>query len=205
MDELFIYDEKRGLFKEILKQSNVMEGRYHVTVNNGQDLNANNLGTVVADVVQKKWPMCVCVAPKSVIGTVNGQQREDFYFNLLFLCKSYNAANGTDQKTRKANHDIPWDWKDMKECAANFITVLDKFLRTRRIDGVPVAALFNIDLENIVVRRLSKFTEDNCSGVWISFKGDYLGDICVVKDYPADAVENIIMPPLIIHEGHKHG
>lgn len=205
MDELFVYDENRGLFKEILKQSNVMEGRYHVTTNNGQDLNANNLGTVVATVVQKKYPLCVCVAPKSVINTINGQQREDFYFNLLFLCKSYNAANGTDQHTRKASHDIPWDWKDMKECAANFILMLDTVLRTRRINGVPIAALFNIDAENITVRRLTKFTEDNTSGVWISFKGDLLGEICEIKDYSSTAAQDIIIPPLTIHQAHKHG
>lgn len=207
MDELFAYDENKGLFKEILKQSFVMEGRYHVSYMNGQDLNTNNLGNLIAELPIKKYPLTVCLSPISQINTsLDGQTKEDFIFNLIFLCKSYNVANGINDKTRKAVHDIPYDWKDMKQCAMDFLIMLDKITRQKKLaNGLPVCTQFNINLNSINVKRLSKFNEDRVSGVWVSFAANMFGSDCGIMDYTLASIDLITIPNEVIHEQHKHG
>jgi hypothetical protein len=192
MDELFIYDRDKGLFKEILKQSFVMEGRYHVSPDSGQDLNSNNLGTLVAAIPEKKYPLCVCVTPRSAIGT----QSEEFYFTLLFVCQTYNDMN--NPKTKQSTHEVWYDWKDMKQAAKDFLLKLDEVTRKN------IAHKFNVDTSNVVVRRLSRFGEDRLSGVMITFTGLLMDAGCEVTDYPPDFLANFVMPDFNVHAQHKH-
>jgi len=203
MDELFIYDRDKGLFKKVLEQSFVIEGRYHVSADMGQDLNANNLGTLVASIPEKKYPLCVCVPPVSNIVTQNGQQKEEFYFTLLFVCQTYKDQS--NPRTRQSTHEVWYDWKDMKQAAADFISVLDSFTRSAKLQsGLPIAVQFNIDAGNVKVTRLSKFGEDRISGVAIRFTGTLHGNDCAINDYPADYLTKIVVPDEVIHPQHKH-
>lgn len=203
MDELFIYDRDKGLFKKVLEQSFVMEGRYHVTPDMGQDLNSNNLNTLVANIPEKKYPLCVCIAPRSNIVTQNGQQKEDFYFTLVFVCQTYKDQS--NPRTRQSTHEIWYDWKDMKQAAEDFIAVLDDVTRKNKLaSGLPIATQFNIDAGNVKVTRLSKFGEDRVSGVAISFMGTLNGNTCELNDYPADYLFKIQTPDEVIHPQHKH-
>lgn len=203
MDELFIYDRDKGLFKEILKQSFVMEGRYHVSPDSGQDLNSNNLNTLVAEIPEKKYPLCVCVTPRSNIVTQNGQQKEEFYFTLLFLCQTYNDMK--NPRTKQSTHEVWYDWKDMKVAAENFLIILDEATRKARLgNGLPIATQFNVDISNVVVRRLSRFTEDRVSGVSITFTGTLMGSDCQITDYPNNFLTNFVTPDEVVHEQHKH-
>ncbi|MCZ2085370.1 MAG: hypothetical protein LC112_13970 [Flavobacteriales bacterium] len=208
MDELFIYDRDKGLFKEILKQSFVIEGRYHVSADGGMDLNTNNLNTLIAKIPEQKYPLCVCMTPRSQIIMQNGQQREEFYFNLLFLCQTYIASNGVkrpDGSTRKSTHEVWYDWKDMKQCAQDFLLMLDKVIREKKIDGIrPIGVEFNVDISNVAVRRLSKYSEDRVSGVLVTFVGNMNGGQCEITDYPNEAFSNITVPDLVVHPQHKH-
>jgi hypothetical protein len=90
MNELFLIDRDRGLFKEILKQSIVMQGRYFVAPHYGHELNTNNLEMYLKDAatglsdVPQKYPCVVCIAPKSRKVVLNDYPWEEFYFNLFF-------------------------------------------------------------------------------------------------------------------------
>ena len=203
MDELFIYDRDKGLFKEILKQSFVIEGRYHVSPDSGQDLSSNNLNTLIANIPAKKYPLCVCITPRSVIVNQNGQQKEEFYFTLLFLCQTYKDMDNT--RTRQSVHEVWYDWKDMKLAAENFLTMLDEATRKARLaNGLPIATQFNVDISNVVVRRLSRFTEDRVSGVSIAFTGTLMGGDCQITDYSNNFLTNFVTPDEVVHEQHKH-
>lgn len=208
MDELFIYDRDKGLFKEILKQSFVMEGRYHVSPNSGQDLNSNNLDTLVPYMPEQKYPLGVCMTPKSVIINQNGQQKEEFVFTMLFLCQTYYGKNGVkvpDPRTRKSTHEVWYDWKDMKQVAADFIIMLDQVTKKKMLaSNRPIATEVNVDTETVHVRRLTKFNEDRVSGVRIDFSMTMMLGTCELKDYLEGALAAITVPDENVHPQHKH-
>jgi hypothetical protein len=208
MDELFIYDRDKSLFKAVLQQSIVMEGRYHVSPNSGQDLNSNNLDTLVPSLPGDKYPICVCLTPRSYLKMENGQQKEEFYFTLLFLCQTYTGKNGTknpDPRTRKSTHEVWYDWKDMKQCASDFIITLDNVTRKKKLaNNLPIATEFNIEVEKVDIKRLSRFNEDRLSGVAITFCGNLMGGFCEVKDYLPEAFAAIEIPDQNVHAHHKH-
>lgn len=220
IDELFIYDRDKGLFKEILKQSTVLAGRYHVSPNYGHDLNTSNLEQYIKDPasglsdVKQKYPCCVCIAPKSSFITINGARWERFYFPLFFLCKSFVTGTGQiktpDRDTNTSAHHVWQDWKDMKEVAANFLELLKTVIKTKAtvatevVAAVPLKSILNVDFENATVRRLARFNNDQVTGVEVTFMVMLSSGSCVLSDYNNAAINAITIPALSIHELHKH-
>jgi hypothetical protein len=215
MDELFLYDRDQGLFKEILKKSAVMGGRYHVSPNSTQDLNTDNLASFINDPKtglsdpSQKYPICVCVTPRSRYTRINGQRWEEFWFSLFFLTPSYKTGNNQiktlDPDTNTSAHHIWYDWQDMKNCADEFLEVLKMQLkRAVVLDGklTPLMALINFDSSSAVFSRLSKFNNDELSGVNVLFTVFMYTGECGVSDYPEDIATSVTMPPLIIHPLH---
>lgn len=203
IDELFIYAKENSLFKAVLSQSAKMQGRYHVSSNGAMDLNTNNLDTLVANIAEQKYPMCVCLTPKSEMQ----QEREVFQFNLLFLDSTYYTSTGApkqpNNKTGQSTHEVWMDWQDMKNAAVGFITTLDTVTRTRNLaSGQRIGMFFNISMDSINVRRLSKFNQDRVSGVSITFIGNLNNGLCVTPDYENNAVANITIPTNINHPEH---
>lgn len=213
IQELFIYDREKGLFKEILKQSTVMQGRYHVSPSQGNDLNTNNLETFfkddkngLADAWQK-YPLCICVTPRSRYITINNVRREEFTFNLYFVCTTFytgtNQIKTKDPETNTSAHHIWYDWQDMKECAQQFIDVLKLQLQRRiniETESVLLKSMLQIDSGNVIFNRLTKFNNDRLSGVSVTFLMYMDASGCEYPDYPG--LDDIIIPPLIIHELH---
>lgn len=220
IDELFLYDRDKGLFKEILKQSTVLGGKYFISPNYGHDLNTSNLEQYIKDPaygmsdVTKKYPCCVCIAPKSNFTIINGARWERFYFPLFFLCKSFvtgtNQIKVPDRSTNSSTHHIWQDWKDMKEVAANFMEALKTIIKTRsttavgEIAAVPLKFFLNVDYENATVRRLSLFNNDQVTGVELTFLIMVSQGSCELTDYSSDGITAISIPPLSVHAIHKH-
>lgn len=215
MNELFIYDRDKGLFKEILKQSFVMQGRYFVAPHYGHELNTANLEQYFSDAktgtadVPQKYPCVVCIAPKS--RKVNGENGlwEEYYFNLFFLTLS--GRTGTQQfksinpSTNTSTHHTWYDWKDMKEVADQFLAVLkDVIIKRATETGERLKTLVNLNTDGSMTTRLTKFNNDQISGVGITFSMALAAGICEVIDYDATAVSNITIPELDIHPIHKH-
>ena len=210
IDELFLYDKEKGLFKNILNHSTVIAGRYHVSPSYGSDLNTQNLEAFLKDPTHglsspdQKYPICVCMPPYSQIGiTENETEAEEFYFDLFFLCTSgytgQNRIKSVDKPTQKSSHHVWYDWKDMKEVASNFIKLLRAVVKAKGLH-----TKIDIDFSRIPVRRLSNFNNDKVSGVQITLKAEIFNLFCELNDYPESVVDSIEVPGDSIHSLHKH-
>lgn len=212
MQELFIYDRSKGLFKEILNKSLMIEGRYHVSPNMGNDLNTNNLETYISDEKNglsdlRKYPICLCVTPRSQYTGANGLSFEEFIFNLYFLCPTFytgeNKIKVPNPDTNTSTHHIWYDWQDMKECAQQFLEVLKQVLRSRTIvigaEEVGLRRFLALDDKRVIFNRLTKFLNDRLSGVSLSFVITMSNPVCILTDYSSD-ISGIVIPPETIHE-----
>lgn len=213
IQELFIYDRERGLFKEILNKSIVMQGRYHVSTNHGNDLNTANLETFIKDPanglsdVAQKYPLVVCMTPRSRYVPFQGGRWEEIIFNLYFVCTTYrtgdNKIKSRDAGTNTSAHHIWYDWQDMKEAAMNFLEVLKLTLRRKiDVDGqlIPLGTMVNLDITGAIFNRLTKFNNDVLTGVSVSFPMYLEAKSCETPDYVA--INDIQLPPLIIHSAN---
>lgn len=211
MDELFLYDRDKGLFKQILKQSTVMAGRYYVSPSYGNDLNTDNLNAFLKDpkfgLIDQvpKYPCTVCMPPASVLNGRNDGFIEEFVFELFFLCTTgytgQNKIKSIDKPSQTSSHLIWYDWKDMKEIAKEFLKVLTELIKVHQLKR-----FFAVDLERVPVRRVSNFNNDTLSGVSVSFLVSMVDSACVLKDYAAGYLDKIIIPATdsSIHALHKH-
>lgn len=212
MNELYLYDRDKGLFKEVLRHSNVIGGRYHISPDYGHTLNTDNLKEFLKDPKNgisdpaQKYPITVCMPPQSVLSTADSPLfKEDFIFQLFFLCTTgytgQNKIKSLDKATNTSAHHTWYDWKDMKEVALEFLVILRKTIRQFKLKRY-----FAIDFTNIPVRRLSNFNTDGLSGVSISFSVNMVEQQCINADYPEDILEKLTIPDpdYIIHPLHKH-
>lgn len=206
INELFLYDRDKGLFKEILKQSSVIKGSYHVSPNGGADLNANNLETYVKDpknglVDDKHYPMCICLTPSSSLVNINDTKWENFNFSLFFLTTNgtlNNQLKSLDKDTNTSSSHSWYDWSDMKQCAIDFLDMLMKVIQTKSSGDQRLGGLINVDFNRSVIRRMTGFSNDSLNGVSLSFQALMYTDSCVVRDYPSGALNNIVIPNLEI-------
>lgn len=199
--ELFLYDRDAGLFKQILKKSTVIQGRYFI-LTTGNEINSSNLGQYISDAlngmqaVQQKYPICLCMPPRSF-----PDKTEQFVFTMFFLTRSgltgQNKIKAIDDETQASTHHTWYDWKDMSECARNFLGMLNKVLR---LPGAKHAAL---SYDGTELTRLSNIGNDNISGVRLQFRID-MGIDCDLNDYPEGSIDDITIPSLNIHPLHKH-
>lgn len=213
IQELFLYDREQGLFKEILNKSIVMQGRYHVSPSHGNDLNTSNLETYIKDPasglsdVNQKYPICCCMTPRSRYVNFPGSRWEEFIFNMYFVCTTFktgdNKIKSRDTDTNTSAHYIWYDWSDMKEAAANFIEVIKITLKRKiEVDGVlvPLGTMVRIDTTGAIFNRLTKFNNDQLSGVSLTFPMYLEASACATPDYVA--IEDIKLPPLNIHSAN---
>jgi hypothetical protein len=205
MSELFLYDRDAGLFKAILNQSTVMQGRYFILAN-GNEINTSNFSQYISDAlagmqsVTQKYPVCLCMPPRSLPDGV----RQTFAFTLFFLTKSgitgQNKIKEIDTDTQVSTHHTWYDWKDMRECATNFVSTLNNVLRTKSSGSLKLSSMFNVLPDGRSIEPLSNLGNDNLSGVRLTFRVEMNID-CEIQDY-ADAV--ITIPTADIHPLHKH-
>lgn len=204
MNELFLYDRDKGLFREILNQSKTMEGRYHVSPNYGNDLNTSNLDAFFKDNAHglsgpdQKYPITVCMTPVSRFTRINNQKWEEFYFTIYFLCMSgrdgKNQIKKVDRGTNTSSQLTWYDWSDMKESAGDFIEALRLIIQKKSIDNKPMKTVLNVDFERAVINRHTKFNNDLLNGVSLTFTAFLFNGSCDVVDYPDDFISNVTIP-----------
>lgn len=198
ISELFLYDRDFGLFKEILNQSSIIQGRYHISPNYGHELNTANLDQYIKDPasgmadIKQMYPCCVCVAPRSRIVNIEGGIQEEYTFNLFFLTET--GRRDLDKDTNKSTRHVWYDWSEMNEVAINFLTVLSKMQRKKTEDGKYLGGYMIVDFSGGVVTRLSKYLNDKVSGVGLTFGVTLIKDICVIDDYPESVLYDIVIP-----------
>ena len=206
MTELFLYHREQGLFKQVLNQSKVIAGRYHVSPNYGHDLNTNNLETFIKDPkyglqdVEVKYPICVCMTPSSRFVKINTIKWEQFTFTLFFLCNAYQDGNNQiknlDKDTNTSAQTIPDDWNAMKQCASDFLDVLWKVTLKTSFGEVPLKSILNIEFDNAVIGRLTLFNNDKLNGASVSFQATMQTNCCAVTDYTSNVLDNITIPTM---------
>jgi len=205
MTELFLYGREDGLFKQVLNQSKVIAGRYHVSPNYGHDLNTNNLETFIKDPkyglqdVAIKYPLCVCMTPSSRFVKINTIKWEHFSFTLFFLCNANQDGNNQikklDKDTNTSAQTVPDDWDAMKQCASDFLDILwNVTLKKSLANGAPLKSILNIDFDNAVIGRLTLFNNDKLNGASVSFQATMQTNCCAVTDYNNDVLNNITIP-----------
>jgi hypothetical protein len=209
MNELFLYDRDAGLFKQILKLSTVIEGRYFVAPAGGPEMNTSSMGSYINDAlagitaVDRKYPCAICLPPVSIFD----ERDETIVFNLLFLTRSnHTGTNELKQANVAANvstHHTWYDWKDMKECAQSFLAVLRSVIRNRKIGEVVLISQVNLTAGMQDIYRVSGLGNDNLNGVRVSFRME-LHKICAAEDYSSTAAAEVVIPPAELHAHHKH-
>ena len=132
-NELFIYN----LFRNILKASIVMEGRFHVLKGNGIDANSSNFGEIVKDELDglklaKKYPV-VILQPPTEFQTIDDKGWSSYRLHMYFLTLDKRTGDGdikgVDVITNTSTHTMEQDWKDMREVAGSFRKQLRTILR----------------------------------------------------------------------------
>ncbi len=195
ISELFLYDQDAGLFKNILVNSTVMQGRFFV----------GDLAKVTADQV---YPCVVCLPPKSLFTSADFLE-ETFTFQLFFLTKTgitgQNQIKSPNPDNLTSLHPVWYDWKDMKECANNFMRIVKQLIAQKLIDDVPMKSLIAIDTTRLIpqVLRISNAGTSNASGVSLTFNV-ILKNNCQTDDYPGLDIDTVTIPDTNLHPLHKH-
>lgn len=203
LDELFIYGTRDSVFKQIVNRMPVFNGRYFVAPNYGSELNTSTLETYMKDIgygivgLEQKYPIVICLPPSSRPITINSQAYEQMNFSLLFLRNTFtdgqSNSQDVDPDTNVSTLLIEECWSEMKTQSTIFLNILDKTLRgTIFINGVegPFRSIFYVHKNELAsigrasvttemsVTRLSKYNNDNISGVQLNFVGLMAGNTC---------------------------
>jgi len=202
MNELNLY----AIIQAIFDKSKVIEGRFHIAPGEGSELNTNQLDQIVVDMLgaiteSKKFPLVMGLPPVEIINPSNpGWSR--FKMKLLFLTpfesnqgliKMHNRNNNT------SGHPIHYDWKDMRECAQDFISAFEYVVRK----AGAMDKIRPVDSESLFIDRHTKLGNDKCNGVSITISVDiYLP--CEMADYRTNELDAIQVNLGNIHPIHKH-
>jgi hypothetical protein len=179
ISELFIYGRTDSLFSQVVAQippAGLM--RYHVSPDYGHDLNASNLKVFLED-IKPKYPLCVCITPRSTQEMINGYRWERLIFSIYFLerhqHRAQNVIRDPDKDTLISRRTQPQDWDEMKIAAMNFFDMVnltfggDITINNGTTQTVPFRSISYLDRERTDIRRISNFNNDNINGVEFNF------------------------------------
>lgn len=185
IDERFIYGQTDSIFKQVLAAIG-FGGTYHVSPNYGSDLNTNNLKRYIKDplyglsTIHPKYPICVCITPRSKPFMINSTLWEKFYFSLFFLRRTFltpdNKVDSPDLEVQKSTLNIEDDWAEMKNISFIFLTALFTKLTTEKtiilnpLKPAFFATVLTLDqINGFDLRRISRANNDDLTGVQLDF------------------------------------
>lgn len=211
MEDLIFHDRDQGIFKKILDKSSIIQGRYHLSPDYGYDLNTDNLNEYFKDEKlgltspQQKYPLVVCITPRSYIERDENGNVERYVYSIFFLTKEnqtgQNQIKLLDKSINKSAHHVWYDWSDMKRVADNFIAILPKVIKANYAK-VGVAKLVE-DL--IPVKRITRVNNDILNGIGITINILVPKPNCELEDYE-EGIAGIELPDYKtnpIHPKHK--
>lgn len=173
--ETEIYGTKSSLFKSICDLIPEIK-LYHVSPDYGSDLNTNNLNTFVKDEkyglvsLGNRYPICLCITPRSYEDA--NTLIETFIFNIFFLQQSY--VKSIDKDTNSSAQLIEDDWSEMKVIANKFISELKIRSNWYYTGVIRWGQIFGMSYqEKIIIKRLSRYSQDRVSGVGITFYANF--------------------------------
>lgn len=183
MNETELYD----LFRKIVSKSKRMK-RFVVASGGGSDINKNNLGEKLSDVLGGisdgvKYP-CVMLLPPVEIPNYN-LGWSTFKCQLFFMDKQWNDTeknpfNNLSQKKVEEN------WAEMSRSAKDFKMVFTMLTDENLEKGVRVS-----DEKTDFLERYSYIGNDVAAGVGLTFMVDLFND-CEVVDYNYEDIKSIL-------------
>lgn len=203
------YPYIQDLFTNVLTKSRAIKGRLFVCPKFGTEINSDELGQIIENLViperlTKKYPLALLMPPQSFGKyTDKGGEWEKYRIMMCFLTTTYysgtNQTVNPNPNTKTSMHTVPQDWHDMKRCAINFITVLDKYSRRQGL----IAKTFRLDQErDKIITPVSEIGADKCSGVRLEFMVSmFIG--CELEDYDEADILSIEEPMLDSHPEHQ--
>jgi hypothetical protein len=161
------------LFKALVEQDPVLQGRFFVAEGYGNDLNANNFDNVIKDAVgamttAQKYPVAILFPPVEVIAKGYDWNWSQFRLKMYFLTTSYYDVNGIkaqDLNTNTSDYPILKDWADMRKVAGQFRVNFNDYTRKNGLNVVH-------ERQNIpdFYERISKRGNDRVSGVALQWE-----------------------------------
>ena len=192
MNELNIYK----LFQNIFDKSSVIDGRFSVATGYGSSLDDEKVGDYITQTLKpKKYPLVALFPPIDF----PKQKITDYKMKMLFILQHGEGSTGIKDAlaNNTTGHPLIYDWKDMRECALNFMTVLDNASKL-----TPRKFSAGVDM----IERFSSMGTSNLSGIALSFEMKVFEDNqCRNSEYTLerDELQNLLSND-DIHPQHQH-
>lgn len=186
MNEINLYN----LFEQITAKSKTIK-RFVVAPGYGNELNKNNLGEILTDVIGGitdgvKFPLCIMFPPIEMIDDYEkGYSR--FKCRVFFLTDQNKIVTGNSTFNKKNNLSKITkidNWNDMRTSAVDFRKVFQLVTQRNLQAGIRDAQTFD------VIDRVSDVGNDKLAGVGLSFDVDVFMN-CEVSDYSQEDINLI--------------
>lgn len=192
------YSFIESLFTGVLAKSKSIAGRFFITPKFGVEINTDDLGSVMEDVVKalpvKKYPLAIMMPPRSSGNyTDKNGEWEHYKIVMFFLTSTYydsaNQVKALNPNTQTSMQPVKKEWEDMKVAAVDFLRVLGKIERSKGL----VNSSFRLGPATRVIDPVSNVGVDRASGVRLDFFVSlFLG--CVIEDYTDQGISEIVIP-----------
>lgn len=189
MNELDIYQ----IFQNIFDQSKVINGQFSIATRYGGSLDDEKVGEYITNTLKpKRYPLAALFPPVDV----PGDKINSMKFKLLFLVQEGNDTKGIKKplSNNTSGHLIIYDWKDMVDCAYNFIKVIKELSKI-------TPRQFSIKTE--MIERFSQSSTARLSGAALSFSMEILNTNCENNEYEINDFRDLLQTK-DIHPQHTH-
>ena len=189
----YSYQYIRDLFTAIFENSKNIAGRFYISHRYGaQEINSDSLGELVAEIVNKKYPLALLTPPTSRL-SYPATDWEIYKIVIFFMTTSfYGDGKNLNYNTRTGTHTVIQDWQDMKRCAKGFIKQLQSLEKTTQ------GKIFRIPPREIYINPVSIISQDRVSGIRLDFDFTLYTNLCEpVEDY-----NNLITTMPILTDSH---
>lgn len=191
-NELNIYKT----FQNIFDKSKVIDGRFSIAIGYGSDLNDEKVGEFIVDKLKpKKYPLVALFPPIEL----PKEKGSEFKLKLIFALQQGEGSFGIKDilSNNTSGHPVIFDWKDMSECARNFLDILKKVSKiTPR----------NFDVKANMIERFSYTGIHQLSGVALTLDLNVLEIVCNNTEYNVSGLEALktLISNENLHTQHKH-
>lgn len=193
MNELNIYT----LFQNIFQESAVIGGRFSIATGYGSSLDDEKVGDYIINTLKpKKYPLVALFPPIDF----PKKKVTDYKMKMVFVVQQGNGSFGIKDSlaNNTTGHPIIYDWKDMRECALNFTSILDEVSKL-------TPRLFSISTD--MIERFSYLGTSKLSGVALSFDMQVIENLsCQNNEYQHLDKNSLsrLLSTNNIHPQHQH-
>lgn len=201
------YQFLNDLFKSVLLKSKGIRGRFHVSAKGGLELNTDQVGELIKDLVipdiGQKYPLAMMMPPRSIgYFTEKTGDWERYQVAIYFLKTTHydgnNQINNINPNTQTSQHTVLQDWHDMKRCALGFLQVLTRIEKGKGL----INNQFRLGQQERQINPVSFIGIDRAAGVRLDFSCSlFIG--CNLFDYSDGDIATITVPAEDPHPEHN--